>query len=244
MDDWLAVVRRDFDGGVTAACGCSADEQRQLETLALHLARHVHHLIERRRDQAAEANHIYLVRLGAFENLFAGDHHPHVDHLVVVAGEDDADDVLADVVNITLHGCEQDFSLGLHHFASRSHRGLLGFHEWRQVRHGLLHHAGRLDHLGQEHLAGSEQVAHHAHAGHQRAFDDQQRAAQLDARFLGVDLDIGVDAFDEGVGEPLLDRTAAPLLGLLLGRDGAGAFGLQLLAEVDQALGGIRAAVE
>ena len=33
-----------------------------------------------------------------------------------------------------------------------------------QVGHRLLHHAGRLDHLGQEHLAGAEEVADHVHA--------------------------------------------------------------------------------
>ena len=56
VDDGLAVVRRDLDGGVRAAGGRAADEQRQLEALALHLAGHVHHLVERRRDEAAEAD--------------------------------------------------------------------------------------------------------------------------------------------------------------------------------------------
>jgi hypothetical protein len=46
-----------------------------------------------------------------------------------------------------------------------------------QVGHGLLHHARGLDHLGQEHLAGAEQVADDIHAVHQRAFDHVQRAA-------------------------------------------------------------------
>ena len=52
---------------------------------------------------------------------------------------------------------------------------LLGLHERHQVGHGLLHHPGRLHHLGQEHLARAEQVADHVHAVHQRAFDDVQR---------------------------------------------------------------------
>ena len=108
VDHRLAVVRRNLDGRVRPAGGCSADEQRQLETLALHLAGHVHHLVERRRDQAAEADHVRLLRLGAFEDLFAGDHHPHVDDLVVIAGEHDADDVLADVVNVAFDGGEHD----------------------------------------------------------------------------------------------------------------------------------------
>ena len=102
VDHRLAIVRRDLDGGVRPAGGRSTDEQRQLETLALHLARHMHHFVERRSDQTAQPDHVRLLRLGAFENFFARDHHTHVDDFVVVAGKNDADDVLADVVNVTL----------------------------------------------------------------------------------------------------------------------------------------------
>ena len=51
---------------------------------------------------------------GALEDLFGGDHHAEVDDLVVVAGEHDADDVLADVVDVALHGREHDLALRLH----------------------------------------------------------------------------------------------------------------------------------
>ena len=102
VDHRLAVMRCNLDRRVRPARGCPADEQRQLEALTLHLAGHVHHLVERRSDQSAESDHVRLFRPGAFEDFFAGDHHPHVDHLVVIAGEDDADDVLANVVNVTL----------------------------------------------------------------------------------------------------------------------------------------------
>ena len=108
--------------------------------------------------------------------------------------------------------------------------------------HGLLHHPGRLDHLGQEHLARSEEVTHDAHAVHQRAFDHQQRAAQLDPRFFGVDLDVGVDALDQGVRKALLDGAVAPFFGLLFADRRAHV--LQRLAKVHQALGRVRPAVE
>ena len=126
----------------------------------------------------------------------------------------------------------------------RDHRRLLGLHERRQVGDRLLHHARRLDHLRQEHLAGAEQVADHAHAVHQRPFDDQQRPAQLGARLFGVGVDVGVDALDQRVGEALLDRAVAPLLGLLGVDDFAGAGRLQLVAVLDQALGRVGAAIE
>ena len=87
--------------------------------------------------------------------------------------------------------------------------------------HGFLHHARGFDHLGQEHFARAEEIADDAHAIHQRAFDDQQRAAELDAGFFGVDLDVRVDAFDEGVREALFDGAVAPLFGFLLADDRA-----------------------
>ena len=58
---------------------------------------------------------------------------------------------------------------------------LLGLHVGQEMGHGLLHHAGGLHHLRQEHLARAEQVADDAHAGHQRAFDDVQRPRRLRA---------------------------------------------------------------
>src|SRR5271166_290163 len=238
----LAVVRRNFDGGVGPARRCSADEQRQLETLTLHLASHMDHLVERGRDKATEADHVRLHCFGAFEDLFAGDHHTHIDDLIVVAGEDDADNVLADVVNIALDGCENDLALRLDLLAGRCHRRLLGLHEGRQVRNGLLHHARGLDHLRQEHLASSEQITDHAHAGHQRAFDHQERAAQLETGFLGVDLDVGVDALDERVRETFLDCAVAPFFSFLFTRYRSSA--LQRFAKLHQPLCGVGTAIQ
>ena len=102
----------------------------------------MYHLVERRSDQPAESDHVCLFRLGAFEDLFAGHHHPHVDDFVVIAGKHDADNILANVVNVTFDRREHDFSLRFNHFASSSPSFLLGFHERRQVRHSLLHHSG------------------------------------------------------------------------------------------------------
>ncbi len=39
----------------------------------------------------------------------------------------------------------------------------------------------------------------------------------FDARLLGVDVDVGVDALHQRVRKALLDRAVAPFLGLLLG---------------------------
>ncbi len=79
---------------------------------------------------------------------------------------------------------------------------------------GGLHHARRLHHLRQEHLAGAEQVADDVHAGHQRALDHVQRTAALGEDGLvglfGVLGDEVGDALHQRVRETLLHRADAP----------------------------------
>ena len=89
-------------------------------------------------------------------------------------------------------------------------RPLLRLHVGQEYRHRLLHDAGRLDHLRQEHLAGAEQVADDVHARHQRAFDDVKRAFGLKPRLLRVGLDVLGDPIDERMGDALVDRPFAP----------------------------------
>jgi hypothetical protein len=131
----------------------------------------------------------------------AGDHHPEVDHLVVVAAQDHADDVLADVVDVALDRGHHDLALAPLGLRASLLPGqlLLRLHERFQVGDRALHHPGALDHLGQEHLARAEQVADDLHAVHQRALDDLQRAVGTAAGLLGVGLDVVDDAVHERV---------------------------------------------
>ena len=142
--------------------------------------------------------------LGGVEDPFGRDHDAEVDHLVVVAAEHDADDVLADVVHVALDGREHDPRLRLPLAV------LLVLHERLEVRDCTLHHARGLDDLRQEHAARAEQVADDAHAVHQRPLDHVERPRELCARLLGVRLDEVDDAVHERVLEPLSDRGFAP----------------------------------
>ncbi|HEY8965237.1 MAG TPA: hypothetical protein VIM58_02265, partial [Candidatus Methylacidiphilales bacterium] len=63
--------------------------------------------------------------------------------------------------------------------AGSSQFRLLRFHERRQVRDRLLHHACGLDDLRQKHLACAKEVTHNAHACHQRAFNHGKGAPKL-----------------------------------------------------------------
>ena len=195
-----------------------ADQQRDAEIAPSHLLRHDDHLVERWRDQAGQPHHVGAQLDCRVEDFLGRDHDPEVVDLVVVAGEHNADDVLADVVDVAFDRGEHE--LAAH--AAVAHRVLLGLHEWFQVGDGSLHRARALDDLRQEHLAGAEQVADHLHPVHQRALDDQQRLAVFDASLFRVLLYVFDLAVEDCVLEALLDRAFAPGKIDLALRPGAG----------------------
>jgi hypothetical protein len=191
-----------------AAGGRPADQQRDVEALALHLGGHMHHLVERGRDQAGEADDIDASLLGRLQYLARRNHDAEIDHLIIVACQHDAHDVLTDIVDIALDRRHQDLA-GALAFA-HSVGVFLRFHEGQEVGHGLLHHAGRFDDLRQEHFAGAKKISDDIHPVHQRAFDHMKRTGRGEPRFLGVYFDMLGDAIDEGMRQALLDRPASP----------------------------------
>ena len=200
------VSRLDLDCRVHLGGRRSADQQGNVEALALHLAGHVTHFLQRWRDQATESDDIDLLPPGGVQNLVGRSHDTQVDDLIVVAAQHDAHDVLADVVYVTLDRSQQDL-------AGRAVvpvGALLRLDIGDQVGDRLLHDPGALDHLRQEHLAAAEEVADDAHAAHQRSFDHFQRPGRPLSRLLCVGFDIGIDAVHERVGQPLFDREFTP----------------------------------
>ena len=212
----FAVVGRDLHRRVRPAGRRSANQQRQLHSLPLHLPRHVYHLVQRRRNQPAQPHNVRPHLSRALQNLLRRNHHAHVDHFVVVAGQHHSHNVLPNVVHVSLHRRQHDLSLHPHRLARRGHLRLLRLHKRRQVRNRLLHHARRFHHLRQKHLSRAEQVAHYAHAIHQRPLDHRQRPSQLHARLLGIRLDVLIDSLHQRVRKPLLHRAVAPFLYLFL----------------------------
>jgi hypothetical protein len=200
-----------LDRRVRLGGGGAPDQERQLEALALHLARDVDHLVEARRDEPREPDDVRALLPRGLEYLRRRNHHPEVYHLEVVALQDHAHDVLTDVVNVALDGRH-------HHRAVRlAGLALLLFDKRDQVRHRLLHHARALDHLRQEHLAGPEEIPYNVHPVHKRALDHVERALRPLTRLLGVLLGELRYPLDERVLQPLLHGPRAPLLGLFLG---------------------------
>ena len=71
-----------------------------------------------------------------------------------------------------------------------------GFDKRNQVCNGFLHDSGGLNHLGQKHFAGAEQVADLIHPAHQRAFNHIQRTLGLDAGLFDVFQYMGINALN------------------------------------------------
>ena len=238
--DARRVRGRDLHRGVLAAGGRPADQQRDPHAAALHLGGHRDHLVERGRDQPRQPDDVGALGVGRLEDPVGRHHDAQVDHPVVVAAEHHADDVLADVVDVALHGGHHDGPLGLGVLAGGLRAGALLLHVGLEVRHRPLHDARALDDLGQEHLPRAEQVADHVHPGHQGPLDDGQRRAVADAGLLGVGLDVVDDAVHQRVLQALLDGPGPP--GLV---DHARAAVLaHPLGQLHEPVGGVGAAVE
>ena len=118
--------------------------------------------------------------------------------------QDDADDVLADVMHVTFHRCHDDASLWL-----RARR-FLRFHEWHQVSDGFFHYTGAFYYLWKKHLARAEQVAHHTHSGHKRTLDNIERTFGFFSCLFRIDLDVINDAFYQRVLQTLFHSLRAP----------------------------------
>ncbi len=198
----LTPVRRcNFDGRVAFARRRAADEQRNLQTAALHFAGNVHHFFQRRSDKAAEADDIRLFLDRGFDDLVRRNHNTQVDDLVVVAAQHDSDDILADIVDIALNGGKNQLGTVFSLFR----RLFFRLHERREIRYGFLHHPGALHHLREKHFAFAKKISHHVHAVHQRPLDDLQRPIVLLERFFQVRFDVIDNSLDQCMGQPLFN---------------------------------------
>ena len=110
-------------------------------------------------------------------------------------------------MHIALHCRHQNLAGG---FALATARQSLRLHVRHEHGDGALHHARRLDHLRQEHLARAEQIANDIHSRHQRPLDDVKRSNRRETRLLDILIDEVGHAIDEGVFETLGDGFVAP----------------------------------
>ena len=135
-----------------------------------------------------------------------------VDDLVAVVGQDDVDEVLADVVDVALDRGQHDGALAL--VVDLLHVRL-------EVGHRGLHHLGRLQHERQLHLAGAEQLADRPSCRRAASSLMISRARPLGQRLVEVGLQAVALAVDDAALQALVQRQRGQLLGPAGLRDSA-----------------------
>ncbi|CAM5624457.1 hypothetical protein SAURM35S_07320 [Streptomyces aurantiogriseus] len=155
-----------------------------------------------------------------------------VDDVVAVVGQDDVDEVLADVVDVAADGGQHDRALALR---------VRLLHVRFEVGDGGLHDLGGLEHERQLHLTGAEQLADDLHAVQERLVDDVECRAALEG-LVEVGLQAVALAVDDAALEALLQRQGGQFLGLA-GLEGLGGGALEELHELLEGVVALGAAV-
>ena len=158
----LAQVALDVHAGE----GGAAEQHRDLgQAAGVQLLEVLAHDQRALHEQAAHADGVGLHLDGLVDHLADVHLDAEVVHLVAVVGEDDVDEVLADVVDVALHRGQHDAALG--------GLALDLVHHRLEVGDGRLHRLGRLQHERQLHLALAEEVADDLHPREEDVVDDR-----------------------------------------------------------------------
>ena len=174
---------------------------------------------------------------GRLEDFRARHHHAEVDDLVVVALQHDAHDVLADVVDVTLHRRHQHRPL----VCATSPAGSLSASMYG-IRCATAFFITRalFTTWGRNILPGAEQVADDVHAGHERALDHLDRALDQPPGLLRVLDDESAMPSTSACARRSLHRRSRQARSAAC----AAALPLHRVGDGEQPLGGVGAAVE
>ena len=190
MDHRPVVIRGDLYRRMQSRGRRATHHDRDRKSRLTHRPGHVRHLLERRRDQAGETDKVRTLLDSPAHDLVGRHHHAQVDHLIIITSENNRDNVLANVVHVALHRSEEYLArLG------RTCRLFLRLNGRAQDGNRLLHRAGRLHHLRQEHLSSPEQLTHPVHTGHQRPVDNRYRPRINRKRLLKILLQMIANTF-------------------------------------------------
>ena len=133
-------------------------------------------------------------------------------YLETVAGHHDAQNILTDIMHISLHRSNHHHLLvarqagGIDATAGLIQTTARLIHIRRKNLHSIPHHFSRLDNLRQKHLALAEQLADMLHAIHKRSLDHLHSLSIDLHRLLDVLLQPLSLALHNGLVEPLLKR--------------------------------------
>ncbi len=147
-------------------------------------------------QEAAHPQGVGLVLFEGAQHLVDADLDAEVEDLVAVVGEDDVDQVLTDVVHVTLDGGEHD---------APAPALIALFHVGLQVGDRRLHRLGALQDEGELHLPGGEEVPDLAHAVEEELVDDVERRHALGHRHVEIALEPDARAVDDATAQSVVE---------------------------------------
>ena len=182
----------------------SPEYHRGLQLALIHDLQVFLHDKRRLDEQAAHTDRVRLLLSSGVEHRFNGASDAEIDHLVAVVREDDINEVLPDVVDIS--------------FDRRDHhrplvRVSILFHERLQHGDRRFHDFGRLQNEWQLHLPGAKEISNHFHPIQEDRINDLKRGVPFHP-FLQIRLKPNLVSIDDAILEPFL-----------YGRVGVGGFG-------------------
>ena len=142
MNDRIVIMRSDLNGRMQLRSRGAAHHYGNAQAGFLHLVRHMHHLFERRRDQTGKTDQVGLFFDCLFYNHVCRNHHSQIDHLIIIASQDDRNNILSNVMHVTFHCRKQNLSC-----LSRIGRDLFCLDRRLQDGDCLFHRTGSLDNL-------------------------------------------------------------------------------------------------
>ena len=143
-------------------------------------------------QQGRHTQNVRFVFFDGFDESVRLDVFADVCHLEAGAFAHHGHQVLADVVQVTLDGAEQDFARS---FGTRLRQ------QRPQNFHRTLHGLGRAKHLGDEHVAGLELGPYVVHACHQALVQDVLGAETVIEGVLRLDADVLEIALNDRFGD-------------------------------------------
>ncbi|MCY1521928.1 hypothetical protein D9M68_567670 [compost metagenome] len=161
MNDRILILCINLYCGMHFRRCCSANQEWNVQATMLHFSGHVYHFIQAWCNQATQPDHICIFGNCRLQYLFGRHHDAQVYNLIIITGQYDTDNILADIVYITLYRSHQYFT------GTGSGTVFFLFNIRLQIGYRLLHDTGRFYYLRQKHLTTAKQVAHQVHPGHQ-----------------------------------------------------------------------------
>ena len=142
---------------------------------------------------------------GSLDYFFGGNHHAKIDNFIIVARQDDPNDIFSNIVNISFYRGHKNFSCSL------LFPVFFRFDIGKQIGNGFLHHPSGFYHLRKEHFTCPKKIANHIHSIHQVPFDNFNRSTYFLSGSLYIFFDKLINSFYQSMRDSRLQIFVSPL---------------------------------